>query len=55
MKKFKIFQIYMIEADDTATAIEKFSQAVKPSAYLDGQFVKGAEESGWKAAVKKQV
>jgi hypothetical protein len=55
MKRFKIIQIYIIHADDAASALEKFSQATNPTALLDGQFVKEAQDEGWKAAVKKQL
>jgi hypothetical protein len=54
MKKFKIVQIYLIEADDAYTAVERFSRAINPVAFLDGQFVKEADD-GWKSTAKKQI
>lgn len=55
MKKFKIVQIYLIEADDAQVAVERFSRAINPVAFLDGQFVKEVEDGGWKSTAKKQI
>lgn len=55
MKKFKIMQIYLVEAESAEAAVEKFARAINPTAFLDGQFVKEVEEDGWKKAAKKQL
>lgn len=55
MKKFKILQIYVVEAESPEAAIEKFARAINPTAFLDGQFVKDVEEGGWKKTAKKQL
>jgi len=58
--KFKIMQIYLVEANTRIEAVEKFSTAKKENKedrYFQSEVIKIADDqnSGWLSALKKQM
>ena len=58
--KFKILQIYLVEANSRSEAVEKFTLAKKENKedrYFQTEVIKIADEqnTGWLTALKKQL